>query len=272
MTTIAVSERLHVALRGLLAHEKVIEATASKLAGRVSDHFPTRELFAEIRQTSSDHQMAICERLGLTSDDGPAMEYESPQSAPLEFADLHPIADSHCVIYSLLGEAVIRYSAMQSIANRFADSWVVADEGTTAHITRDHAQEYVVSMGKIMNVLHDAVIWELEKDDVECRCVCPSCGVGVCLCAVAARGILRTALVGSLPRVAEAGIEVLRPRTGSAAKSAGLVEGDRLVAVDGVAIDSILPLQGAIKDHPAGTIEFGVLRDGKQVVLTCETA
>lgn len=271
MATIAVSETLHVALRGLLVHERVIESTTANLFGRVSDHFPTRDLFADIRQTSSEHQAAIRERIRITPDDTPATEIPAPQNAPLEFADFHPIADSHCAIYSLLGEAVIRYSATQSISTRSADSWAVSDKGTTGHIARDHVQDYVAVMGRLVNLTHDAVIWELEKDELECRCVCPSCGVGVCLCAVAARGVLSTALAGALPRAAEAGIEVLRPRSGSAAESAGIVEGDRVVAIDGVAIDSIPPLQGAIRDHETGIIEFSVLRDGEQIGLTCKT-
>ncbi len=270
MATIVLSERLHVALTGLLAHEKAIDAAATDPSGRVSDHAETRDLFAGIQRASSGHLMAIRERLNLTSGDG-FTEADQPRSNPPEFARLHPVSDLLCAIYSLLGEAVVRYSAMQSVANRMADSWAVASEGTTAHIARDHTQEYVALMGRATNILHDAVIWELEEDGLECRCSCPSCGLGVCLCAVSARGILSPAIANALPRVARSGVEVVRPRSGSSAEGAGLQQGDIVISIDSVAVTELPVLQAAIRDHEPGEIEFSVLRNGEQIVLTCET-
>ncbi|MDP6823167.1 MAG: PDZ domain-containing protein [Dehalococcoidia bacterium] len=271
MTAIDLSDRLRVALTGMLAQETAIHATAGHLSGRVSDHGPTPDLLAGIRQISGNHLTAIRERLGVLPEDETPAEIGSLSGDHTGFAEWHPVSDSLCTMYSLMGEAVIRYSAMQPITNRLADSWAVASEGTSAHIARAHTQEYLALMGRITNVVHDAVIWELDQDGLECLCTCPSCSLGVCLCAVAARGILAPALASAMPRVTESGIEVLRPRTGSAGERAGMLQGDVVVAVEGAPIGTIPEFQATIQGHEPGLIELGVLRDGEQIVLTCET-
>lgn len=269
MATIELSDGLRVALTDLIAHETEIQKVAGDLSARVSGHPATHRLFAEIHQTSGDHLTAIRDRLGVP-DNGAVMDGEPRRTDQTGFAERHPVSDSLCAVYSLLSGAVIRYSAMQSIATRLLDSWAVAEKGTTGHIARGHTQEYVAIMGRIMDIVHDVVIWELENDGLECRCTCPSCNFGVCLCAVTGRGVLAAAFTAARPRGAESGVEVLRPRLGSAAERAGFVLGDILTAVDGVDIDAPPVLQGAISDHETGAIEFTVARDGKQIALTSE--
>lgn len=276
MAAIELSDRLRVALTGLMAQETAIQETAGDLSARVSDHPETRDLFDDIRQVSGEHLSAIRDRLRAASDDGAAIETIGAAQAFDQTGDQtgsagpHPVSDSLCTMYSLLAEAVIRYSAMQPIATRLLDSWAIADTGTTGHIARDHTQEYVAVMGRIMDIVHDVAVWELEEAGLECRCNCPSCNFGVCLCAVTGRGVLGAALTNARPRGAESGVEVLRPRARSAAEEAGLVQGDIVIAVDGVAVDAPPVLQAAIRDHETGTVEFTVVRDGQQFALTGE--
>jgi S1-C subfamily serine protease len=48
------------------------------------------------------------------------------------------------------------------------------------------------------------------------------------------------------------------------------MQGDIVIAVDGVPVDSIPMLQSAIRDHEEGRIEFTVRRNGGQVALACQ--
>jgi membrane-associated protease RseP (regulator of RpoE activity) len=54
----------------------------------------------------------------------------------------------------------------------------------------------------------------------------------------------------------------------TAAALAGLKAGDRIVAVDGVPIDTWGPLHEYIRDHPDTQVAFTVLRSGEEITLT----
>jgi len=58
--------------------------------------------------------------------------------------------------------------------------------------------------------------------------------------------------------------------TNMPAAAAGLLPGDQLVALDGQPIISSAFLSVYLKNHPGGTIDLTVLRDGKEVILPIE--
>ena len=166
-------------------------------------------------------------------------------------SDLHPVSGSLRQTYALLNEAIIGYSMMQPIANRFGDNWSAAEAGTTGHITRQHTWDYLAASGQILDVIHEAVIWELSEDGLECRCTCPACGLGVCLCSASSRGLLNREWASSAPTVPD-GIMVQTPRTGSPAAISGLREREIVKVVDGQSIHIGADLQSAISDHSVG--------------------
>lgn len=57
---------------------------------------------------------------------------------------------------------------------------------------------------------------------------------------------------------------------GSAAESAGIQKGDRIVAIDGRQVDSWETLSGAIKESGGKPLSFQVQRDSKDVIVTVE--
>jgi len=57
---------------------------------------------------------------------------------------------------------------------------------------------------------------------------------------------------------------------GSAAALAGLQTGDRVVSVDGVAVDTFEAMGTEVRDRPAETVDVVVQRDGKRVTLPVE--
>ncbi|MFQ5944459.1 MAG: PDZ domain-containing protein, partial [Anaerolineales bacterium] len=110
--------------------------------------------------------------------------------------------------------------------------------------------------------LHDVVVWELDHEGLECQCICPSCGLGICLCAVSSRTILSDAWAEAGPIAVDEGVHVHPPRKGSAAANAGLRSGDVILTVDGQEIQTYSVLQTAVlKPDPGEQIQIGVRRE-----------
>ena len=257
-------ERLYFALTEMVVLEKRIQRTVADLREVASGHPAVRDLLAGIEEMACTHLGVLCERL-QTPEDGDGTQASTGSvgdSAEIgEFAKLHPVLNALRVAYTILQEAIIGYSTIQPIALRAADSWVIADEGTTADISRRHTQEYMSVAGQITALIHDVVVWELDGDGFVCRCTCPCCGIGICVGAISSRDILGEAWIAARPPVAEHGVELMPPRPGSAAAAAGFLRGDVIVAVDGEKIDSLPLLQRLVRDHMAGDrMEFTVRR------------
>ena len=267
-------ERLYSALMEMVVVEKRIQQTVADLREDASGHPAARELLIGIEEMSYTHLGVLYERLQtLTDDEGiQASTRGLGDSIEIgEFARLHPVSKALGAAYTIVQQAVIGYSTIQPIALRAADSWVIADEGTTADISRQHTQEYLGVAGQITALIHDVVVWELDSDGFVCRCTCPCCSIGICVGAISSRDILGEAWIAARPPVAEHGIEVMPPRPGSAAAAAGFLRGDVIVALDGEKIDAMPLLQRLIRDHTAGDqMEFTVRRkagDAKVVVV-----
>lgn len=274
MTTVQRSARLEAGLAELAGIETAILTALSRLGDRVARHLDAPALFADIERTAHGHLTALSDRFrAMTGDE---LRVRQPGRAPgltgeHGIANFHPVSSSLRVLYTLLHEAVIGYSTLTLVAVRFRDSWVAASEGTTAHIARAHTQEYMAAAGRITEMIHDVVRWELDEDGLECRCTCPSCGIGLCVGPVSTRAIFSEAWNAARGPMGETGIKVPPPRAGSAADEAGFRQGDVVVAVDGARVDSVSVLQKAVRDHrPTERIEFEVRRNGDVISLVAE--
>jgi len=167
--------------------------------------------------------------------------------------------------YSAFNHLALGYAVLHAVAHRFYDS---QEEGNTADMAEEHLRRYAGAAQEINQLVSDIVVWELGSAGEACRCQCPSCGLGICLCAPHGTNTLNQAWRETTPAPSSPGIEVRPPRTGSAAAMAGLSEGDRIVAVDGheVATDlDATTLQKAIGAHDSGqSVRLDVLRAGSE--------
>jgi len=187
----------------MVALERRTQRTIADLHDVVSAHPEARDLLARLEKTVCTHLDALWERMQIT----PEHDSRTPADGALgsaanrnQFEELHPVSNMLGVVYTMVQEAIIRYSAILPIALRAQDSWVTADEGTTAHITRRHMQEYRDVAGQINAMIQDVVLWELEEDGFVCRCTCPSCSIGICVGAISSRSILSEAWIAARPR------------------------------------------------------------------------
>lgn len=244
-------------LANMIALETAIEQRLEELIPDVAGHAGTSRLIAELRTSSSDHRQAL--ELRLASLGG----YESHNS-PDALAFLASTALQE--VYGLCSEALIGYALLGSLSSRSRDSNSIADEGTSMHLAIQHTDDYVRAIQDISRQINDVLLWELDRDGVECQCLCPSCSVGICLCAAWWRDVLSEAWSEAGPINSDIGIYIQEPKKGSAATQAGLVRGDVILTVNGDEIVSSGDIQRALRDCPPGeAIQLTVRRRSGQL-------
>ncbi len=178
-------------------------------------------------------------------------------------------SDALRLLFTLLSEAVVGYAALAPVANRFRDSAITAPNGMTSHIARDNSQQHLALMGRIGGAIQAVVLRELANVGLECQCVCPACGLGLCVCGLGARAGFNEAWLAARPVTDEAELAIPAPRASSAAARAGFLQADRLIAGDGATLISYPQLQTTINAHQMGEpVTFVVDRSGSRRNIT----
>ena len=260
--------RLQTQLAHMIALEAAIEKRIEKLIPEVSGHAEAMDLLTGFQTLSKDQRQALETRLHAIADKAPQMKDPDTVFAAngLSEEGNYPVSTALQIIYTLLNQAVIGYSVLHPLSTRFLDSALIADEGTSFHLTRQHTQNYVQAIQQISRRLHDVVLWELDREGLECQCICPSCGVGICLCAMAGRSFLSTTWVEAGPIADDEGVYVHLPKQNSAAAKAGLRGGDVILAAAGKEIESFGDLQSAVKKgEPGEEIRLKVRRGSDEL-------
>jgi C-terminal processing protease CtpA/Prc len=166
-------------------------------------------------------------------------------------------------VYGGLNEIALAYAVLHARAHRAFDSQT---EGNTADLAEAHLRTYSTAIQELDLLISDIVISELGAAGEDCQCQCPACGLGICLCASHGANTVRQVWRETIPPAPEGGLRVRRPRAGSEAERAGLLDGDRVLAIDGNEIGTDLDIstvQAAIRAQSAGgRMRLRVLRDG----------
>ena len=115
-----------------------------------------------------------------------------------------------------------------------------------------HTRSYVRALHRISQILHNVVLWELDREGEVCQCTCPSCGHGICLCSQSPRKTLSDIWMEAGPISQDESVYVHLPRPGSPAAAAGLKPGDRILEADGRKLESHSVLQQVISGHSSG--------------------
>lgn len=238
----------------MISLEAAIEHRIEASIPEVSHHSEVTELLTSIQTLNRHQQQALEIRFHAIANDEPQAIDPATNT---EFFGLSesgnlPITTTLQVIYTLLNQAVIGYAALHALATRFLDSVVIADEGTSYHLARQHTKNYVQAIQKISRLFHDVLLWELDQEDFECQCMCPSCGVGICLCALAGRSFLSITWSEAGPIAKDEGIYVQLPKKNSAARKAGLRKGDVILAANGQEFVSYGDIQSVIWNAESG--------------------
>ena len=73
----------------------------------------------------------------------------SPQVPATELAsgsildEKYPVSGTLQAAHTLFSQAIAGYAVLHPLATRFADSLVIAEEGTSYHLCRQHGQNYI---------------------------------------------------------------------------------------------------------------------------------
>jgi len=221
----------------LIQLEQRIEAAAETVFSSAA-HAGGKSLAADLRATSRRHREDLERQRDRIAAGALTAELPSSRSAGK--------------LYAALSEAAFAYAEMHARAHRDFDS---QNEGNTAALAELHLQAYSGAIQELNLLGSDIAVDELGTRDVYCRCQCPACAFGLCLCSPHGSTTVREVMQKEVSEPREAGVRVRRPRPGSEAERAGLVDGDIVAAIDDKEIGSDLDLgtiQGAIRAHAAG--------------------
>jgi hypothetical protein len=239
-----------------LAHlEEDLEALLTEYAEAARGDTKVADLLGQLPPMAAEHREALTRRLSeLGTSRAPVPSWIAPlprppemPSAPWSSAGLSALHGA----YSALSHMALGYAILHAVAHRFFDG---PQEGATADLAEDHLRRYAGVIQEINQLVSDAVVAELGEVGQECQCQCPSCGIGVCLCAPHGTNTINQIWQETGPPPRGPGIGVRRPRSGSAALTV-LREGDRVVAADGREIGTevdLRVLQEAIRAHASG--------------------
>lgn len=162
-------------------------------------------------------------------------------------------------------------SASAGLALAYARLYATARllfEGAICDVANRHGSEWVAELATGSEVVAVATIRELVADGQTCRCICPACGIGACLCM---RNSIETVRAhwGRPGLEPSDGIELrIPPRRDSQLAEAGLREGDRIVAIDGDVVHDNRELQQALRQGEIGQPRTAlVIRGGSEIEI-----
>jgi hypothetical protein len=126
-------------------------------------------------------------------------------------------------------------------------------EPALREIAPDHLEAYVDAASTLYRLLPAVVAWELVQDGLQCSCICPMCGLGVCGCVSFGTQVLVETWREALAAESELpGFALQPPKPESELARAGVRGVDRLLAVDGQEVRSVRGIQAAIRKHALG--------------------
>ena len=242
-------------IHSLLRLEGQILEALAPISTSLKEHPASIALLGRLRALAEEHIAEWKVRMvGIGAPDRtPPPTVEAPPVAFLGLSDqLTPTVGLE-VLYGLISQATFAYAVLHVVAHRQCDSyWAGIEEGNSADLAEEHMTDYTQAIEILHRLISDVTVWELTRDGLECRCVCPSCGLGICMC-----GSHGTATVVETWRTSmdpgrsppEAGLTLMSPpRRASVALRAGLERGDSIVGVDGQPVGVASELSTSISD------------------------
>jgi len=184
----------------LIQLEQRIEAAAETVFSSAA-HARGKSLAADLRATSRRHREDLERQRDRIAAGALTAELPSSRSAGK--------------LYAALSEAAFAYAEMHARAHRDFDS---QNEGNTAALAELHLQAYSGAIQELNLLGSDIAVDELGTRDVYCRCQCPACAFGLCLCSPHGSTTVREVMQKEVSEPHEAGVRVRRPRPGSEAE------------------------------------------------------
>jgi class 3 adenylate cyclase len=255
----------------LLGVEAQIIASVETFSREFQGNPETSALLDRIRATAGDHIEALRIRMmgiGVQEPDFLGASLSSRNSEQVAVGAPGPSMALQA-LYGLLSRATFGYSVLHVVAHRQLDSPWAIEEGNTADLAEELMREYARTLEVLDTKGCEVAVWELNKEGLECRCVCPSCALGICLCWIhGIAGVVeaRRPVLTREGAASAADLPVAPPRTNSVALLAGVGGGEAIVSIDNQRVGGngdvgamLGGFQKAITAHPSGdTIQLKV--------------
>lgn len=137
-----------------------------------------------------------------------------------------------------LSQTAFGYAVLHAVAHRSYDV-------TTANLADEHRRAYVRAIEALHRAVGDVAVDELQEAGHVCRCQCPACGPGICICWHVHADAAREEALAE-------GILVRAPRPRSNADRAGLRHGDVVLAVEDEIVRSYEDMRDGMGRHQPG--------------------
>jgi membrane-associated protease RseP (regulator of RpoE activity) len=241
-------------LSDMMALERQLEALIDHVRPAVAIWPQVADAFDRYQRTVRAHRTALHARahvIGSQMVEAPKVVVGIPRP-PAILPPEHAVSQALLVLYTAFNHATFGYSMLHVVASHALDS---RGPDNTEHLAEVHLRDHAAAIQELNQLISEAVVWELTQLSYECRCDCPACGLGVCVCSPHGTITLNQVWSETPPSEPAGGLWVRQPRRASAAALAGLRSGDRIVAIDEQAIASdwdVPTLQQGIRRHQSG--------------------
>lgn len=231
-------ERVRLRLGELLRLQMRSLNAIEQAADVLSHHPEAAEVVSHIGATLSADRQALGARfaaLGGAFEVGAAVSADSRATA----------SDAVREIAAMAAELALGYETAYQTGRLMYDR-------ETCDLLESLLAGAVAALVAARGALPHVVARELRDAGAPCACQCPMCSLGLCGCVRATLSAVSSAWTGH-ELDSERGLSLLTPpRPDSQLAEAGLVEGDRIVTIDGVEVGSNAEVQAALRRRDIG--------------------
>src|SRR5438094_914655 len=206
----------------LVATERAIEEGLGRQAGQALTHTMLHSSLEAIQAQAGIQRRSLENYLGP-----PAAQPTEPRSpiAPLlaESSSSMKVSSLLAAFGTAFNFAAMEYAVLIALALRLYDPALRA-------LARKHLSSYAKAARLLTQLLPGAIVEELDRRGLACRCICPMCSIGACGCTAAGRHWIHEAWSDAEPLLdSEPGLEISPPWPGSQLALAGVPSGAHLL-------------------------------------------
>lgn len=168
-------------LSDMIALESQLEAVVDHLVPAVAAQPEVATALDRYKRTVRAHRAALDARaqvIGSTIPDAPVAIMAIPMPLAVDQPE-HALSQALHTLYTAFNHAAFGYSLLHIVAHRAYDS---IEPGTTSELAESHLLDYARAIQELNQLCSEMMLWELTQLGYACRCKCPACGLGLCMC------------------------------------------------------------------------------------------